>query len=133
MMMADKIFDPGAVSRLPDPLPALRDLQETDRVHWSPRYKAWLVTRYDDVRAGLHDPRMKIGITSRRKLTGFTSTAAATSIGTAAERSGSSTCSSVAPACAGRTTSPASRATASSATCAVARPRAGISGVSLRP
>ncbi|MBX3499976.1 MAG: cytochrome P450 [Alphaproteobacteria bacterium] len=61
MMMAEKTFDPGTVSRLPDPLPALRDLQERDRVHWSPRYKAWLVTRYDDVRAGLHDPRMTPG------------------------------------------------------------------------
>ena len=39
MAMTGTIFDPGAVSRLPDPLPALRDLQEHDRVHWSPRYR----------------------------------------------------------------------------------------------
>ena len=61
MAIAGTIFDPGAVSRLPDPLPALRELQEHDPVHWSPRYKAWLVTRYDDVRAGLNDPRMTPG------------------------------------------------------------------------
>jgi len=61
MTLASTTFDPGAVSRLPDPLPALRDLQEHDPVHWSPRYRAWLVTRYDDVRAGLHDPRMTPG------------------------------------------------------------------------
>ncbi len=61
MAMVSTTFDPGAVSRLPDPLPALRDLQERDPVHWSPRYKAWLVTRYDDVRAGLNDPRMTPG------------------------------------------------------------------------
>jgi cytochrome P450 len=61
MSMTSTTFDPGAVSRLPDPMPALRELQERDPIHWSPRYKAWLVTRYDDVRAGLNDPRMTPG------------------------------------------------------------------------
>ncbi|MEQ9448857.1 MAG: hypothetical protein RLN70_08105, partial [Rhodospirillaceae bacterium] len=51
-------FDPSRVWSLEDPLPALLDLQARDPVHWSPRYHAWLVTRYEDVRAGLADPRL---------------------------------------------------------------------------
>jgi cytochrome P450 len=51
-------FDPSRLCGLEDPVPALRQLQEKDPVHWSPRYGAWLVTRYDDVRAGLADPRL---------------------------------------------------------------------------
>jgi cytochrome P450 len=51
-------FDPGRAYRFADPLPALRALQDADAVHWSERYRAWLITRYDDVRAGLADPRL---------------------------------------------------------------------------
>ena len=51
-------FDPERVFQFVDPLPALRALQETAPVHWAERYRAWLVTRYDDVRAGLADPRL---------------------------------------------------------------------------
>jgi len=51
-------FDPSLVSELEDPIPALRELQEHSPVHWSARYGAWLVTRYEDVRAGLADTRL---------------------------------------------------------------------------
>ena len=51
-------FDPGQAYRFADPLPALRALQEAEPVHWDARYRAWLITRYDDVRAGLADPRL---------------------------------------------------------------------------
>ena len=38
-----------------DPHPYFRALREHDPVHWSGVHKAWLVTRYDDVSAGLVD------------------------------------------------------------------------------
>lgn len=51
-------FDPSRICDLEDPVPALQELQDASPVHWSPRYGAWLITRYDDVRAGLADPRL---------------------------------------------------------------------------
>ena len=51
-------FDPGMTPRLADPLPDLRALQARDPIHWAERYRAWLVTRWEDVRAGLNDPRL---------------------------------------------------------------------------
>ena len=51
-------FDPSRICGMEDPVPALQQLQEDDPIHWSPRYGAWLITRYDDVRAGLGDPRL---------------------------------------------------------------------------
>lgn len=33
-----------------DPFPLLRRMQDEDPLHWSPRMKAWVLTRYDDVR-----------------------------------------------------------------------------------
>jgi len=51
-------FDPGMLPRLADPLPDLRALQARDPIHWAGRYRAWLVTRWEDVRAGLNDPRL---------------------------------------------------------------------------
>ena len=44
----DPAFDPGKESLLAAPLPALRRLQEDDPVAWSPRYRAWRVTRYEE-------------------------------------------------------------------------------------
>lgn len=41
-----------------DPYAALNDLREHASVAWSERLGAWLVTRYEDVRAGFRDPRM---------------------------------------------------------------------------
>jgi cytochrome P450 len=41
-----------------DPYPLAQWLREHDPVHWSPELGAWVVTRYADVVAGLHDPRL---------------------------------------------------------------------------
>jgi cytochrome P450 len=43
---------------LADPYPVYRRLREADAVHWDEPAGAWVVTRYDDVVAGLHDPRL---------------------------------------------------------------------------
>lgn len=51
-------LEPGRIAELADPVPLLQALQESDPIHWVPRYGAWLVTRYDDVKAGLADPRL---------------------------------------------------------------------------
>jgi cytochrome P450 len=40
-----------------DPYPVYRRLRETDPVHWHEPFGAWVLTRYDDVIAALHDPR----------------------------------------------------------------------------
>ena len=44
-------FRPDAPAFVADPFPVFRRLREEDPVHWSPRLKAWILTRYDDVRA----------------------------------------------------------------------------------
>ncbi|MEU6573430.1 cytochrome P450 [Streptomyces sp. NPDC046805] len=41
-----------------DPYGYLSQLRVSDPVHWDPRQKAWLITKYDDVVAGLSDPRL---------------------------------------------------------------------------
>jgi len=48
-------FRPDAPDFLRDPFPMLRRMREADPVHWSPRLKAWVLTRYDDVRGVLLD------------------------------------------------------------------------------
>ena len=48
-------FRPDAPEFLADPFPLYRRLREEDPVHWSPRLKAWILTRYDDVKAVLLD------------------------------------------------------------------------------
>lgn len=62
--------DPGHVARLPaafdwrpdqpatlaDPFPAYRRLRDEDPAHYSPHLRAWVLTRYADVRAVLLDP-----------------------------------------------------------------------------
>jgi cytochrome P450 len=51
-------FDHRAPEFIADPHPVLRSLQEQGAVLWSPRLKAWLVTRHADVRAGFRDQRL---------------------------------------------------------------------------
>jgi cytochrome P450 len=41
-----------------DPYPYFAALREHDPVHYSERHRAWLVTRYDDVAAGMKDLRL---------------------------------------------------------------------------
>ena len=48
-------FRPDAPDFLADPFPLYRRLREQDPVHWSPRMKAWVLTRYDDVKRVLLD------------------------------------------------------------------------------
>ena len=48
-------FRPDAPEFLRDPFPLLRRMREEDPAHWSPRLKAWVLTRYDDVKAVLLD------------------------------------------------------------------------------
>jgi cytochrome P450 len=44
------VFDLGDPATNADPFPEFARLREADPVHWSPAMKAWIVTRYDDVR-----------------------------------------------------------------------------------
>ncbi len=48
-------FRPDAPEFLADPYPIYRRLRQEDPVHWSPRLKAWVLTRYDDVKGVLLD------------------------------------------------------------------------------
>ena len=41
-----------------DPYAVFAELRERDPVHWSPRHRAWIVTRFDDVEAALTDARL---------------------------------------------------------------------------
>ena len=48
-------FRPDAPDFLADPFPMYRRLREEDPVHWSPRMKSWILTRYEDVKRVLLD------------------------------------------------------------------------------
>ena len=41
-----------------DPYPTYRQLRERDPVHWSDAWNCWILTRYGDVVATMHDPRL---------------------------------------------------------------------------
>ena len=43
---------------LADPYPTYHRLRGASPVHWAPALDAWIVTRYEDVSAGLRDPRL---------------------------------------------------------------------------
>lgn len=49
-------FDPADPENLADPYPGYARLREDDPVHWSPRLRAWFLTRHADVAAALRDP-----------------------------------------------------------------------------
>jgi cytochrome P450 len=51
-------YDPRRPEVLADPYPVLHHLQDEDPVHWSEILGGWVLTRYDDVKAALGDPRM---------------------------------------------------------------------------
>lgn len=44
------VFDLGRAETNADPFPEFARLRAEDPVHWSPAMKAWIVTRYDDVK-----------------------------------------------------------------------------------
>ncbi|MBS0446912.1 MAG: cytochrome P450 [Proteobacteria bacterium] len=51
----DDLLEPGL---LENPYPYYRELRETRPVHWNRRWRGWIVSRYADVYAGLHDRRL---------------------------------------------------------------------------
>lgn len=54
-MPGDGMLDPAAVA---DPHTYFGTLRSSRPVHWNERYRAWVVTGYDDVAAALRDPRL---------------------------------------------------------------------------
>ena len=52
------LYDPTDDSTRCNPFPLYAALQEQDPVHWSEALRAWVVTRYDDVRAVTTSPAM---------------------------------------------------------------------------
>jgi pimeloyl-[acyl-carrier protein] synthase len=55
---ADPDYQAFFEERLQDPYPFFWRLREEDSVHWCAPMNMWLVSRYDDVFAGLRDPRL---------------------------------------------------------------------------
>ena len=52
MPLAYRPDDPAVLA---DPFPLYRRLQDEDPLHWSPTLRAWVLTRYDDVKAACLD------------------------------------------------------------------------------
>jgi cytochrome P450 len=52
------LYDPRRAEVLADPYPVFRRLRVEDPVHWSEILGGWVLTRYEDVKAGLYDPRL---------------------------------------------------------------------------
>lgn len=52
------LFDARDAAVIADPYPALARLRETEPVHWSARLGGWMLTRHDDIRRSLRDPRL---------------------------------------------------------------------------
>lgn len=52
---ADDFLDPAL---LQDPYPHYQELRESRPVYWNERWRGWIVSRYADVYAGLHDDRL---------------------------------------------------------------------------
>jgi len=57
-MSATLDYRPDDAAFLADPFPLLRRMQDEDPCHWSPRLKAWVLTRYEDVRRVCQDKDM---------------------------------------------------------------------------
>ena len=51
-------YKPNDPETLADPFPLYRRLRDEDPVHWSPRLKAWVLTRYEDVKRVCLDSHM---------------------------------------------------------------------------
>jgi cytochrome P450 len=51
-------LDPGSIAFIDDPYPFYQRLREADPVHWDESTRQWMLTRYADVSAGLHDARL---------------------------------------------------------------------------
>ena len=61
----DLKFQPSAPAFLADPFPVYREMRDHDPAHWSPDLKAWVLTRYEDVKrvcldtAGMSSDRLR--------------------------------------------------------------------------
>lgn len=53
-------YDPTDAAVIADPYPQLLALQADEPAHFSPKLKAWVLTRYDDVRRALGAPEMSV-------------------------------------------------------------------------
>src|SRR5688572_8377961 len=51
-------YKPNNAAVLADPFPLYQRLRDEDPAHWSPRLKAWVITRYEDVKRILLDATM---------------------------------------------------------------------------
>lgn len=51
-------YNPSDPAVIANPYQVLQHLQDEDPVHWSDAINGWVLTRYDDVRAALNDPRL---------------------------------------------------------------------------
>src|SRR5688572_25685366 len=51
-------YKPNDPAVLADPFPLYRRLRDDDPAHWSPRLKAWVLTRYEDVKRVCLDASM---------------------------------------------------------------------------
>ena len=51
-------YSPNDPAVLADPFPLYGRMRDEDPAHWSPRLKAWVLTRYDDVKRVCLDPGM---------------------------------------------------------------------------
>ena len=51
-------YSPSNPATLADPFPVYRELRDGDPAHWSRSLKAWVLTRYDDVKRVCLDSRM---------------------------------------------------------------------------
>src|SRR5690348_12531815 len=51
-------FDPADLAFRSDPFPVYRHLRDEDPAHWNPRLKAWVLTRYEDVKRVCLDEHM---------------------------------------------------------------------------
>src|SRR5882672_2678039 len=51
-------YSPNDPAVLADPFPLYARMRDEDPAHWSPQLKAWVLTRYDDVKRVCLDPGM---------------------------------------------------------------------------
>jgi len=51
-------YTPNAPEFLADPFPLYCRMRDDDPVHWAPSLKAWVLTRYEDVKAACQDESM---------------------------------------------------------------------------
>ena len=56
-MTSSEHFDPRDAEVIQNPFPALARLREHEPLHYSEAMAGWVITRYEDVRNSMRDPR----------------------------------------------------------------------------